>query len=224
MTISVENPPEEIDKAKREAEAAKKKLLAFAAEIEEREKRIAALPKEIEDIKGQIAVLERDIPKMAPGPLRTAAEMEFMRLERRLDRATAELERLTLEPKLAEEIKVLRREIELVAKDLGTRFARLEKAIAERVPFPAAEVERLRGLGEQVEAFRERLGVTTRALAEGIPLAMAWRRTYEEKLWEDRAARGEVAVTESFASARNKFEVLHHIPTSETYVRVTPLG
>ena len=213
---------EEIDKAKREAEAAKKRFLAFAAEWEEREKRMLALPKEIEDIKREIAVLERDIPKMAPGPLRVAAELELMKLERRLDRAT-ELERLTVEPKLAEEIKVLRHEIELVAKGLGERFAKLEKAIAERVPFPPEEVERLRRMGEEIEAFRERLATTTMALAYGMPLGMAWKRLYEDRLWAERMRRGEVEVTESFASARNRFSALHHIPTSETTVRVEPL-
>lgn len=134
-----EDPPqEEIDKAEREAEAAKRKLLAFAAEWEEREKRRAALPREIEGINMEIAVLERDIPKMAPGPLRVAAELELVKLERRLDRATAELERLTLKleerAKVAEEIEVLRREIE-------DKLAKIEKAVAELAVPPEKEKE-----------------------------------------------------------------------------------
>lgn len=125
--------------------------------------------------------------------------------------------------KLAQEIKILRHEIELVAKDLGTRFAKLETVVSQRVALPTAEVESMKKMGEELAAFRERLTVATRAISEGIPLGMAYRRTYEERLWKERTERGEVEVKESFASARNKFEVLHHLPSCETTVRVTPI-
>jgi len=71
-----------------------------------------------------------------------------------------------------------------------------------------------------MDALRDRIAVTTYALGYGIPMGMAWKRLYEDRLWAERMRRGEVEVTESFTSARNRFQVWHHIPSCETTVRV----
>jgi len=88
---------------------------------------------------------------------------------------------------------------------------------------PIGMPEKVKKMAEEVDALRDRIAATTLALGYGMPMGMAWRRLYEDRLWEERAAKGEVEITESLTSARNKFQVWKHIPTGESIVRVEPI-
>jgi vacuolar-type H+-ATPase subunit I/STV1 len=150
--------------------------------------------------------------------LRRQTEMSLASVRKELEKTKSALSRAETEVTLRE-ISTTRRGLETLTSNLGKRFLEIEAVI---LASPMGMPEKVKKMAEEVDALRDRIAATTLALGYGMPMGMAWKRLYEDRLWEERAAKGEVEITESLTSARNKFQVWKHIPTGESIVRVEP--
>jgi uncharacterized protein involved in exopolysaccharide biosynthesis len=181
----------------------------MANEIEELRKKLGELTKEAERLERRISLLPKD------HPLRVQTESALAAVRRELETTFR-----NLYAGVPKEVAALREELEGLTRDISKRFVELEATI---MAAPVGLPERVKRMSEEIEALRDRITATTLALGYGIPMGMAWKRLYETRLWDERIRKGEVEITESFTSARNKFTLLHHKPTCETYLDVKPL-
>ena len=156
------------------------------AEIEELRKRIDELTKQAETLQRRISLLPVE------HPLRRQTETSLASIRKELEKTKAALTRAEAEA-MPREIRAVREELEALTKDLSKRFVELEATI---LTAPVGIPERARRMAEEIDTLRDRIAAATLAIGYGMPMGMAWKRLYEDRLWDGRMERGEVEITE----------------------------
>lgn len=131
------------------------------------------------------------------------------------------------EEELLREIRLTRFMLGEIARGLGERMEKLEKAVEEKVvPLKPEEIEAIRRTAKEVEKAASKIWEVIEtyetSLALGRPYWEVKMLIEEAKAFEERIKRKELVLIERWASKLNIYETYHEVASCQVISRVIP--